>query len=317
MTAVDTIAPTGDVPVGVAVGIGLTAGMLGGLFGIGGGLVMVPGLVMAGRMDRRLAHGTSLGATLLIALASLVTYLAHGKVDWAVAPFLAAGAVVGALIGTHLLQIVSKRMLVYLFVALIVLTALRLVTATDSTGRGATSIEMAALLVMIGLVAGTSAGLLGGGSGVIMVPAMILLVGMVPAMAKGTSTAVIVPTAIMGTIRNRKNQNADLRTAALVGTFGALSAVVGASISSRMTSQVSNVMFGILLTIVALTQLASLRTDDRLDTRRLTCTRPSSSPIRVTTATRARSPTGRWRGSEPVGTRSICSICIATAFAPR
>ena len=50
-----------------------------------------------------------------------------------------------------------------------------------------------------------------------MVPAMVMLLGMSPAAAKGTSVAVIVPTAFIGTIRNRSNRNADLRTATLVG----------------------------------------------------------------------------------------------------
>ena len=62
--------------------VGLAAGLLGGLFGVGGGLIIVPGLIGFAAMERRLAHGTSLAATLPIAAASLITYLAHGNVDW-------------------------------------------------------------------------------------------------------------------------------------------------------------------------------------------------------------------------------------------
>ena len=69
----------------------------------------------------------------------------------------------------------------------------------------------------------------------------------------------VVPTAIMGTIRNRKNANVDIRVAAVVGGFGALSAVVGGTISDRMSDQVSNIMFALLLVFVAITQLLSLR----------------------------------------------------------
>jgi uncharacterized membrane protein YfcA len=118
---------------------------------------------------------------------------------------------------------------------------------------------MALLLIVVGLLTGTLAGLLGIGGGVIMVPAMVVLLGMVPVVAKGTSVAVIVPTAIMGTIRNRKNANVDIRVAAVVGGFGALSAVVGGTISDRMSDQVSNIMFALLLVFVAITQLLSLR----------------------------------------------------------
>jgi uncharacterized membrane protein YfcA len=242
-----------------AVIVGLAAGLLGGLFGVGGGLIVVPGLVSLAGMDRRLAHGTSLAATLPIAVASLVTYLSHGNVDWAVALFLAIGAIMGAVVGTHLLQIIPKNALVIVFVITVLATATRLAIGSDSTGRAELTVAMALLLVLVGLLTGTLAGLLGIGGGVIMVPAMVVLLGMVPVVAKGTSVAVIVPTAIMGTIRNRKKANADIRVAVVVGGFGAISAVVGGTISDRLSDQVANVMFAALLVFVAVTQLWSLR----------------------------------------------------------
>ncbi len=113
--------------------------------------------------------------------------------------------------------------------------------------------------MLVGLLTGTLAGLLGIGGGVIMVPAMVVLLGMVPVVAKGTSVAVIVPTAIMGTIRNRSKANVDLRVAAVVGGFGAASAIVGGTISDRLSDHLSNIMFALLLVFVAITQLLSLR----------------------------------------------------------
>jgi uncharacterized membrane protein YfcA len=102
--------------------------------------------------------------------------------------------------------------------------------------------------------------MLGIGGGVIMVPVMVVLLGMAPALAKGTSVAVIVPTSIMGTIRNRKHANVDISVAAIVGSFGAAAAVVGGTISARLSDQLSNTMFALLLVFVAITQLLSLRT---------------------------------------------------------
>lgn len=242
-----------------AIIVGLAAGLLGGLFGVGGGLIIVPGLVSLAGMDRRLAHGTSLAATLPIAAASLITYVSHGNVDWPVALFLAIGAIVGAIVGTSLLQVIPKNVLIVVFVITVLATATRLAVSTESTGRVDLTVPMAILLITIGLLTGTLAGLLGIGGGVIMVPAMVVLLGMVPVVAKGTSVAVIVPTAIMGTIRNRKKANADIRVAAVVGGFGAASAIVGGTISDRMSDQVSNIMFAALLVFVAITQLLSLR----------------------------------------------------------
>lgn len=239
--------------------VGVAAGLLGGLFGVGGGLIIVPGLVGFAKMERRLAHGTSLAATLPIALASLITYLSHGNVDWAVALFLAIGAVVGAIVGTQLLRVIPKTVLVLVFVITVLATATRLLISSDSTGRPELSVAMALALVGVGFITGTLAGLLGIGGGVIMVPAMIVGLGMAPVIAKGTSVAVIVPTSIMGTIRNRKHANADIRVAAVVGGFGAVTAVIGGTISDRLSSQTSNLMFAALLLFVAITQLLTLR----------------------------------------------------------
>jgi uncharacterized membrane protein YfcA len=249
----------GSVTFSQAVIVGLAAGLLGGLFGVGGGLIIVPGLVSLAGMDRKLAHGTSLAATLPIAAASLITYVSHGNVDWAIALFLAIGAIAGAIVGTSLLHIIPKNVLIVVFVITVLATASRLAIGSDSTGRSDLTVSLALLLVVVGLLTGTLAGLLGIGGGVIMVPAMVVLLGMVPAVAKGTSVAVIVPTAIMGTIRNRSKANVDIRVAAVVGGFGAASAIVGSTISDQMSDRVSNIMFAALLVFVAITQLLSLR----------------------------------------------------------
>ena len=54
--------------------VGSAAGFLAGLFGVGGGILIVPGLVIAAGMDQRLAHGTSLAAVLPISVASFATF---------------------------------------------------------------------------------------------------------------------------------------------------------------------------------------------------------------------------------------------------
>ena len=123
----------------------------------------------------------------------------------------------------------------------------------------------ALLLIVIGLATGTLSGLLGIGGGVVMVPAMVVVLGMVPVIAKGTSVAVIVPTSIMGTVRNRKTANVDLTVAAVAGFSGAVTAVIGGMIADSISTSVSNVMFAFLLLFVAGTQLYTLRSDRQAD----------------------------------------------------
>ena len=242
--------------------VGLGAGALSGLFGVGGGLILVPGLIGVVKLDRRLAHGTSLAATLPIAVASAITYIVNDNIDWVVAGCLTVGTIGGAVIGTHLLQVVSKRVLTIAFVVIVIATAVRLVLSTETTGRTDITLTSALLLVVIGVVTGIVAGMLGVGGGIIMVPAMVVFYDIAPVVAKGTSVAVIVPTSLTGTIRNRRNDNVDLRIAAVVGLTGMVSAVFGGIIADRMSDRVSNALFALLLVTVAITQLLTLRTKD-------------------------------------------------------
>ena len=240
--------------------IGAVAGLLSGLFGIGGGIVIVPALLTALSMERRLAHGTSLAATVPVALASLATYSLGGNVDWPVALCLVIGAICGTIIGTQLLQVIPKRPLTIIFIGVILLTAVRLVMSTDALGREELTVAGVLALVAIGLVTGTLSGLLGIGGGVVMVPAMVVLFSMPPVLAKGTSVAVIVPSAIVGTLRNRAHDNVDLRVGGAIGVAGVLSAIVGSLIASSMSASLSNGLFALLLVVVALIQARTLRT---------------------------------------------------------
>jgi uncharacterized protein len=240
--------------------LGLVAGFLGGLFGVGGGILIVPALVLFMHMDQRLAHGTSLAAVLPIAVSSLIGYTLADKVDWPVGALLAIGAVGGAVIGTHILHVLPQRVLGYVFAGFLLLTAIRLVVDHASAlGRSDLTVGRGALLLLIGVVTGILAGLLGVGGGIVMVPAMIVLFGIPAVVAKGTSLAVIVPTAVMGTWRNRTKHNTDLRTAGVVGVAGIVSAFAASQVSVGLSETTSNILFALLLAAVAVRMLLQLR----------------------------------------------------------
>ncbi|MBS7791620.1 sulfite exporter TauE/SafE family protein [Roseococcus sp. SDR] len=80
-------------------GIGLGVGLLAGFFGIGGGFLIVPGLILATGMPMLHAVGTSLLAVGLFGLATALNYAASGLVDWAVAGEFIAGGVLGGALG--------------------------------------------------------------------------------------------------------------------------------------------------------------------------------------------------------------------------
>jgi uncharacterized membrane protein YfcA len=238
--------------------VGVLAGFLAGIFGVGGGILIVPGLVLLAGMTQRLAHGTSLAAVVPISISSAISYAIHGNIDWPVAVALAIGAVGGAVIGTRLLNVLPHRTLGFAFAALLLATALRLFIATDADGRGGITVPSFLALLAIGLITGILAGLLGVGGGIVMVPAMIVLFGIPPVVAKGTSAAVIIPTAIMGTWRNRTKGNTDLRAALVIGLAGIVTAAIGSVVAGRMSDTLSNVLFATLLLVVAIRLLWQL-----------------------------------------------------------
>ena len=84
--------------------IGIAAGALSGMFGIGGGTIIVPALVLWVGMQQKLAAGTSVAAILPTAIVGAISYGVQGNVDWIAALCLAIGVVVGAQLGSFLLQ---------------------------------------------------------------------------------------------------------------------------------------------------------------------------------------------------------------------
>jgi uncharacterized membrane protein YfcA len=93
------------------VAIGVVGGILSGLLGVGGGIVMVPLLVLWARFGQRDAHAASLGAIIPISIAGIATYGIAGEVRVWPALALAAGSVAGARIGAGMLVRIDERLL--------------------------------------------------------------------------------------------------------------------------------------------------------------------------------------------------------------
>lgn len=102
--------------------VGLAAGLLSGLFGVGGGIVMVPLLVLVAGLSQHRSHATSLGAILPIAAVGAVTFALDGKIDPYVAGALAAGSLFGAPLGARLMMRISEGWLKVVFGCLMMAT---------------------------------------------------------------------------------------------------------------------------------------------------------------------------------------------------
>jgi len=100
--------------------IGLAAGFFSALFGVGGGVIIVPLLLLVGKFELRSASATSLAAIGLTATAGTVAYLVHGDLQADYAALVGVPAAFGALGGASLQQRLPVRTLSYAFALLLV-----------------------------------------------------------------------------------------------------------------------------------------------------------------------------------------------------
>ena len=99
--------------------IGLLAGLFSALFGVGGGIVVVPLLILVAGYTERPAMGTSLAAILLIAAVGSVTYALQGEVKPGAAAIVGIPGAIGAVAGASLQQRLANRTLSLAFAALL------------------------------------------------------------------------------------------------------------------------------------------------------------------------------------------------------
>ena len=107
--------------------IGLVAGLVSGLFGVGGAIVIIPGLVLVAKLPQHTANGTSLAALLLpVGLLGAWEYYRRGQVNVAYAGIIAAGLFFGALLGAKLAGTLSDATLRRAFGVFLMIVAVRL-----------------------------------------------------------------------------------------------------------------------------------------------------------------------------------------------
>jgi uncharacterized protein len=236
-----------------AVPLGVAVGVLSGLFGIGGGVLVVVGLVTFG-FAQHAAHATSLAAIILTSLAAVVPFALDGAVAVDAVLALALSAAIGAVIGAAIMHRLPERALRWIFAAFLVLTAVRMLAGIDTPAEDAHAALTAAELALcagIGLGTGIVSAVLGVGGGIVMVPALVLVLGFSQHAAEGTSLAVVVPTALVGALRHGRSGYTDWRSGLEIGIGGIAGGVLGAVLALALDASVLQRLFGVFLLVMA------------------------------------------------------------------
>jgi hypothetical protein len=234
------------------VAIGVAAGVLGGGLGVGGGIILVPLLVLAG-LDRHRAHATSLAAIVLIAVAGAISFGVAGETNVGFGITVGIGGVVGSVIGASLMHRVSPRALTTVFGILLLVAAIRLIVSADPLPGAAdlTTLGQTLVALVIGVVAGFFAGLAGIGGGVVIVPSSVFFLGLDQHEAQGTSLVAIILTAISGSIVNFRNRRVRLVDGLFAGTGGIAGSIVGSRVALAIEGRTLSYVFGFVVLVVA------------------------------------------------------------------
>lgn len=106
--------------------IGLVGGLTSGLFGVGGGIIMVPAMVLLMHTDMRVAVATSLAVIVPTTLASSILNQSLGRIDWRLVAALAVPAILGGLATTWFKEEIPSETLKRVFGAFVILVGTRL-----------------------------------------------------------------------------------------------------------------------------------------------------------------------------------------------
>ncbi len=271
-------------------GLGGAAGLLAGMFGVGGGFLLTPLLIFIG-VSPSVAVATSANQIIASSVSGFVTHWRRQNVDVKMGLFLLAGGVVGSTLGVALFRWLKQIGHVDLIISLAYVTFLGLIgllMARDSyrvyrkqpasapvssrlrwlsqlpypVAFPASRITISALIPLaVGLFVGVMVSLMGIGGGFFLVPAMIYLIGMPTTMVIGTSLfQIIFITAHVTLLQAITTQTVDIMLALLLLSGSVFGAQLGIRLGARISGNLLRAMLAALVLGIAIKLAAGLLT---------------------------------------------------------
>lgn len=260
--------------------LGIAAGILSGLFGIGGGIVMVPSLIALFGMDILNANATSLAAMLLpVGIFGVIAYYKAGLVNIKESMWIALGLFVGSFAGGEFAVTISENVLAKMYSGFLLYIALSYfdvfskikqlmlrATTLNKTNHDASQIELNAeekkfmpfwAFIVVGLVAGIFAGMFGKGGGIIIVPILISIFHYPGKKAVATSLAALqLPVGLPSVLIYAENGYLNLIAAAFIAVGMVIGALVGSKLGIKLPAALFKKVFAVFLILMAVYMVA-------------------------------------------------------------
>jgi uncharacterized membrane protein YfcA len=260
--------------------IGFLAGILSGMFGIGGGVVIVPALTVFLGFQTVEAISTSLAALLMpVGIFAVVAYYRAGLLSLRSSGLIAIGLLVTSWLGAEIALSLPADTLRQLYGVFLLTMSWRFVEprktysewqarySTPSGNKTENGLGMPpatsqspgyqeahwSILLLVGLIAGVASGMFGIGGGAIIVPALVGFFDYDQKQAVGTSLgALLLPVGLPGVLRYADEGVLDLPVAILVAVGLVFGAIFGAKIALNLPSRTVKQLYGVFLIFVAM-----------------------------------------------------------------
>jgi len=245
--------------------VGAAAGVFAGLFGIGGGIVIVPALILLAGFPLVKATGTSLAAILLpVGILGVLAYYRAKILDLRASALLAAGLLTSVVAGAWLANTLPVDLMRKFFAVFCLYVSWNFIDPVRRVRRWrggeiavrpepeASPRPSAYALVGIGLLAGVMAGMFGIGGGNIIVPLLTLALHYPAKRAIAASLgAILFPFGLPGVLYYHKAGTLDLAAAAWIALGLFLGTIIGARITISLPSRTVKLLYGLFLLFVA------------------------------------------------------------------
>jgi len=250
-----------ELHVGVFLSLFFAAIGIGGLssiLGVGGGIFMVPLLMLAGFVPSiQQAAGTSIAGVFFTSMSSTIAYASRGVINVRIGLILMPTTVFGAWCGARLTSVINARWLAIAFGLLLLYPVAMMLRGrqpkdiSHAPHNKAQGIKLYVTCAILGMAAGTASGMFGIGGGTVMVPALAVLLGFDIVTAAATSLFVMLPSAAMGSYQHwvQGDLRPELALPLILGIV--IGSQIGPRVSSRIPKRRLRQLFGIVLLYAA------------------------------------------------------------------
>ena len=237
----------------ILIAVGLGAGTLGSMVGVGGGIIMVPALTFMAFPPAHIAS-TSLFAVTSTSVSSTIEYSRQKRIDYRLGIEMAVFAIPGAVLGAFLSDYLSAESFKMYFGILLMLTGIYVLYKNSILKEGAASkrsIALRAAVFAATFGAGIISSLFGVGGGIIFVPVMLLVLGMTMQRAAPTSQLTLMMTSLAGVFTHAFLGHPDYLQAIALSAGAFVGAQIGARVSRDAKELLLQRLLGLVLIGVA------------------------------------------------------------------